>query len=220
MKYSPSLMSMDLLKLEEGIRFFDSNAHMLHVDIMDGHFVKNITMSPLFIKQIRALTTLPIEAHLMMTDPEVLIESCVDAGADYITIHVEATNGSAIRIIDMIQQKYGKKAGIAVNPETPLADFEILLEYVDLINFMAIDPGFPGTRFVSKVLDKVSATNRIRAENNYSYEIQIDGSIGPDNYRDVAASGPDYIIAGEPTLYNLDPALSQAWEKMLVYMTP
>jgi len=217
-KVAPSIMSINLLKLEEGIRFFDKHADLLHVDIMDGHFVKNITMSPLVIRQIRPLTTLPIEAHLMMTDPEVLIESCASAGADYITIHPEATTSSTIRLIDKIRDVYGKKPGISVNPETPLSAFEIALDYVDIVNFMAIDPGFPGTRFIPKVLDKIKATIEIRERDGLDFLTQVDGSVGPTNYEIVKASGVDIIIGGEPTLYNLDPDLPTAWEKMRAYV--
>lgn len=211
-------MSIDLLKLEEGIRFFDSHADLLHVDVMDGHFVKNITMSPLVIRQIRPLTTLPIEAHLMMTDPEILLESCAQAGADYITIHPEATTSSTVRLVDKIRDVYGKKPGISVNPETPLSMFEVVLPYVDLVNFMAIDPGFPGTRFIPTVLDKIRATVELREREDLSFLTQVDGSVGPTNYEMVKASGVDIIIGGEPTLYNLDPDLPTAWNKMMEYV--
>lgn len=220
MKVSPSLLSLNFLQLETGIRFFDQHSDMLHVDIMDGHFVKNITLAPLLIQQIRHLTTLPIEAHLMMTDPEVLIENCAEAGADYITVHVEAVNGSAVRIIDLIRDKYGRNPGIAVNPETPLCAYDMLLEYVDLVNFMTIDPGFPGTRFVSPVLDKIRDTDALRAKKHLSFLIQVDGSVGPKNYQAVKESGADVIVAGEPTLFQLDAHLPTAWEKMEAFVCP
>ena len=219
MRVAPSVMNMNLLKLEEGVRFFDTRAELLHFDIMDGHFVKNITLSPLLLRHIRPITTLPIEAHLMMTDPEVLLESCANAGADYITIHVEATTGSTVRLIDKIRDTYGKKPGIAVNPETPLSNYDMLLEYVDLVNFMTIDPGFPGTRFIHKVLDKIKATVELREREGFQFLTQVDGSVGPKNYDLVKASGVDVIIAGDPTLFNLDPDLPTAWEQMMRYMT-
>lgn len=217
MKISPSLMGINLLTLEEDIRFFDRHADLLHVDIMDGHFVKNITMGPSLIAQVRPITKLPIEAHLMMTDPEMLIDQCVEAGADFITLHIEAVNGSAIRLIDKIRSM-GKKAGIAVNPETPLANLEMILEYVDLVNFMTIDPGFAGTRFIPAVLEKVQATRDIRVRDSGDFLIQVDGSVGPETYTQVKEAGADIIIAGQPTLFSLADTVPDAWKEMLEFV--
>lgn len=218
MKIAPSLMSLGLLRLEEGIRFFNRRADLIHVDIMDGHFVKNITLSPLFIRDIREITQIPIEAHLMLTDPEILLEACVDAGADIVTMHAEAVNGSAVRLMQKIHDTFGRKVGLAVNPETPFGNIEFMLPYVDMVTFMTIDPGFAGTKYIPAVLSKVERAVDFRAEHGLSFEIQVDGSIGEDNYAEVAASGADIIVAGEPTLFNLDQNLERAWEKMLSFV--
>lgn len=217
MKISPSLMGINLLNLEDDIRFFNEKADFLHVDIMDGHFVKNITMGPSLIAQIRPITTLPIEAHLMMTDPEILIEPCVDAGADYITLHIEAINGSALRLVDKIRE-LGKRPGLAINPETPLCNFDMLLEYVDLVNFMTIDPGFAGTRFVPAVLEKVRQTVDLRSRQSLEFLVQIDGSVGPTTYDQVKEAGADIVIAGQPTLFSLDESIPVAWDQMMAFV--
>jgi len=218
MKIAPSLMSLGLLRLEEGIRLFNEKADLIHVDIMDGHFVKNITLSPLFIRDIREITQIPIEAHLMLTDPEILLEACVDAGADIVTMHAEVLNGSAIRLMHKVRETFGSKVGLAVNPETPFGNIELMLPYVDLVTFMTIDPGFAGTKYIPAVLSKVVKAVEFREKQELSFEIQVDGSIGEDNYAEVVASGADIIVAGEPTLFNLDKNLERAWEKMVSFM--
>lgn len=151
--FSPSLMCMDLTKFNEQITILNSRADMYHVDIMDGHFVKNITLSPFFISQLRTVTALPIDAHLMVEKPEDFIDMTAEAGADYISVHAETINRAAFRLIHKIKD-HGAKVGIVLNPATPLEWISPYVHLIDKLTIMTVDPGFAGQPFIAEMTKK------------------------------------------------------------------
>jgi D-allulose-6-phosphate 3-epimerase len=174
-KFSPSLMCMDLSKFKEQVEVLNERANFYHVDIMDGHFVKNITLSPFFIQELKKISSLPIDAHLMVENPSDFIDMTIDAGADYISLHAETINGEAFRHINTIKNK-GKKFGVVLNPETPLETIKHYIHHVDKLTIMTVDPGFAGQKFVSEMIDKIKEAKELKQKKGYKYLITIDGS--------------------------------------------
>lgn len=150
MKISPSLMCMDLLKFKEQIEFIDSHADYFHIDIMDGHFVPNLTLSPFFVSQVKKLASKPLDCHLMVTRPQDYIAQLARAGADFITLHPETINGQAFRLIDEIR-RHGMKVGLILNPETPVEAMKYYIHKADKITVMTVDPGFAGQPFIPEM---------------------------------------------------------------------
>ncbi|MCI1208414.1 MAG: D-allulose 6-phosphate 3-epimerase [Treponema sp.] len=212
--FNPSLMCMDLLDIKNQIETLNDKASFFHVDIMDGHYVKNITLSPDFVKTVKAVSKIPIDCHLMVTNPEDFIEPLAEAGADYISPHAEVINAKAFRLIDRIHA-LGCKAGVAVNPETSLQVVESYLDRLDKITIMSVDPGFAGQPFIPEVLKKISELKRLKELNGYHYLIEIDGSCNKRTFRRLAESGVEVYIVGSSGLFSLDKDLSRAWEKMI-----
>lgn len=213
-KFSPSLMCMDISSFKDQVILLNSYADFYHVDIMDGHFVKNITLSPFFIKELKKHSTIPIDAHLMVEKPEEFLEATVDAGADFISLHVETINGKAFRLIDQIRKR-GKKFGVVLNPETPLEAALPYLHYADMLTIMTVDPGFAGQSFISEMIEKIKQAKRWKETNNYQYMITIDGSCNRKTYRQLADAGAEVFIVGSSGLFNLDSSLERAWNKMM-----
>lgn len=217
MKTSPSLMCMDFLKIREQLEFLNTKADMYHADIMDLHFVPNITLSPDFIKAIRPVAALPIDAHLMTDRPELMVELCAAAGADYISPHVETINGIAFRTLDRIE-KLGKKAGIAINPETPLCDMEAYIGRLEKITVMTVDPGFSGSPFIPEVLPKIETLAEWKAKKGYKYTIEIDGACNKNYASVLKNAGAEMLIVGTSGLFGLDADLPTAWKSMQAYL--
>ncbi len=212
-EFSPSLMTMDLDKFKEQITFLNDKVDSYHIDIMDGHYVPNITLSPWFIEELRKITDLPMSAHLMVTNPSLWVQQLVDMKCEWICMHAEVLDGLAFRLIDQIHAA-DLKAGIVLNPETPI---EVIFPYIDLldkITIMTIDPGFAGQRFIESTLDKIVALRELREKKGYNYVIEMDGSSNRKSFKRIDAAGPDIYIVGRSGLFGLDEDISKAWEIM------
>ncbi len=194
-KLCPSILSADFGKLAEELKAVESaGADVIHCDIMDGHFVPNITFGPDVVAKVNSITELPLDVHLMINSPEKYIKSFRDAGADYISVHVE-NNYHINRLVSQIKDT-GAKAGVVINPATPVKALEYVLEYADFVLVMSVNPGFGGQKFVSNSLKKVRELKDIINKNNYNCIIEIDGGIGPANIKEVSDAGVDMFVAG------------------------
>lgn len=213
-EFSPSLMTMDLDKFKEQITFLNDQVDSYHIDIMDGHYVPNITLSPWFIEELRKITTLPMSAHLMVTDPSFWVQQLIDLQCEWICMHAEVLDGLAFRLIDQIHAA-GLKAGIVLNPETPIETIFPYIELVDKITIMTIDPGFAGQRFIESTLDKIVALRELRTEKGYQYVIEMDGSSNRQSFKRIDAAGPDIYIVGRSGLFGLAEDIAEAWEIMV-----
>jgi len=191
----PSILSADFARLGEQVREAeDAGADRIQVDVMDGHFVPNITVGPLVLKAIRPYTSLPIEAHLMIERPELYVPDFAKAGADYIIPHVE-TSPHLHRTIQQIRVE-GAMAGVALNPSTPLAAIEEILEYVDMVIVMTVNPGFGGQAFIDSMLPKITRLRRTIDERGLSCAIEVDGGIHEETAARVVEAGATLLVAG------------------------
>ena len=192
---SPSILSGDFSQLGNEIKKLEkAGADMIHVDVMDGHFVPNLTIGPPVIKALKKNSSLPFDVHLMISPVHKYIESYSNAGADIITIHPEATD-NLLNSINKIKE-LKKKVGISLNPETKVEVVEKFLNQVDLILIMSVNPGFGGQKFMPEVLKKVEKLNKIRKELKFRFEIEIDGGIDFENYKLAIKSGVDILVSG------------------------
>jgi ribulose-phosphate 3-epimerase len=190
---APSILSADFSRLADEIRSVEEGgADWLHVDVMDGHFVPNLTIGPLVVEAIRPLTRLPIDCHLMVSRPEDWIEPFATAGADVITIHAEAAP-HLDRQLNRIRE-LGKKAGVSLNPGTPLSAIEEVLDIVDLVLVMSVNPGFGGQKFIPTALDKVSRLATLRGARGFV--IEVDGGVKADNIGRLRSVGAEVFVAG------------------------
>ncbi|GAA5106906.1 D-allulose-6-phosphate 3-epimerase [Orbus sasakiae] len=212
-KISPSLMCMDLMNIGEQLAFFNQHADLLHVDVMDGHYVKNITLSAFFIEQIRPHTTLPIDVHLMVETPTDFIEQMAKAGADYICPHAETINANAFRVINQIHQ-LGKKAGVALNPATPIEFISTYIHLLDKITVMTVDPGYAGQPFIPEMLNKIKQLAELKKQHNYKFLLEVDGSCNINTYAPLFNAGAEILIMGSSGLFKKELTLEQAWQKM------
>ncbi|MGB9840193.1 ribulose-phosphate 3-epimerase, partial [Thermovenabulum sp.] len=194
-KIAPSILSADFSNLEQEIKKVeDFGADFIHIDVMDGNFVPNITLGPCVIESIRKVTNLPFDVHLMIEYPERYLKDFAEAGADIISFHQEATRHVHRTIQDI--KKFGKKAGIAINPATPVSLIEDILEEVDLILVMSVNPGFGGQSFIKSTLKKISTLKQIILKNDYKTLIEVDGGINEDNAEEIVKAGADILVAG------------------------
>ena len=213
MKFSPSLMCMDFLKIREQMEAMNSRVDLYHVDIMDGHYCKNITLSPDLVKTFHKVASIPMDCHLMTTNPGDWVELLAEAGASYISPHAETINSDAFRILNLIE-KCGCKKGIVLNPATPLSYAEAYLNRIDILTLMTVDVGFAGQPFIEEVLDKIALAKKWREERGYHYEIQIDGSCNTRTYKKLTEVGADILIVGSSGLFTLDQDINRAIDKM------
>jgi ribulose-phosphate 3-epimerase len=192
---SPSILSADFSQLGSEIKKLEEGgADLIHVDVMDGHFVPNLTIGPPVIKNLRKYTKLPFDVHLMIAPVHKYIENYAEAGADIITIHPEATKNlrDSINLI----KKFGKKVGVSLNPKTEIETVITEIENIDLILVMSVNPGFGGQKFMPEVLDKIKKLKKIKDENNYKFNIEVDGGINFSNSKKVLEAGADILVSG------------------------
>jgi len=212
-KFSPSLMCMDLTRFREQVEAMNSTAAFYHVDIMDGSYVKNITLSPFFIENLRKITDVPIDVHLMVNHPEDIIPMCIEAGADIISFHPETANNKIFRLLTQIKDA-GRRCGVVLNPATPAETIREYAHLLDKVTVMSVDPGFAGQTFIPQTLNKIRQLIAMREEHGYHYLTEIDGSCNARTFKQIAASGVDVFIVGTSGLFNLDDDVALAWQKM------
>ncbi len=199
---SASLMCADFKNLENVLYTLESEGiDIIHVDIMDGHFVPNIALSPIIISSIKDATYLPFDAHLMLDDPSFILDPLLDTNIETITFHLETIKGKAFRLIDWIKKK-GRKVGVAINPETPLEEGEYIYPLVDKVTIMTVDPGFTGQKFIEEMIKKIEKLNRIKRENSYKFFIEVDGGINRESFKKVIESGAQILVLGSTSLFS------------------
>jgi ribulose-phosphate 3-epimerase len=204
-RIAPSILSADFGHLSDQIKIVeDAGAHMIHVDIMDGHFVPNLTIGPVVVQSIRPITKLPFDVHLMIEDADAYIESFVKAGANLISVHFEACK-HLNRTLKLIQS-FQCKAGVVLNPASPVDWLENSLSDLDFVLLMSVNPGFGGQKFIPSVLRKVERLRVIRQELGFNFAIEIDGGIGLNNLRDAMIAGADWFVAGSSIFGSDQPA--------------
>ena len=196
MKYiAPSILSADFARLGEEIKAVEAaGADWIHADVMDGHFVPNITFGPLVVEAVRRVTALPIDVHLMIENPDDYIDAFVKAGATYISVQIE----SCVHLNRSLQliRECGAKPGVVLNPSTPLQSLEWILEYVDYVLIMSVNPGFGGQDFISSSLEKIKILRQIIQRRDLNTLIEIDGGVNENTIADIAAAGVDIFVAG------------------------
>lgn len=213
-EFSPSLMTMDLDKFKEQITFLNDQVDSYHIDIMDGHYVPNISLSPWFIQEVRKISTLPLSAHLMVTEPAFWVQQLIDINCEWICMHAEVLDGLAFRLIDQIHDA-GLKAGIVLNPETPVSVISPYIDLLDKVTIMTVDPGFAGQRFIEGALDKIVELRELREEYDYHYVIEMDGSSNRKSFKRIDEANPDIYIVGRSGLFGLDDDIAKAWSIMV-----
>ena len=192
MKIAPSILSADFANLQRDIELVEKGgADYIHVDVMDGQFVPNITLGPNIVQAIRPVTKLPLDVHLMIVDPENYIPAFAKAGADIITVHVEAT--PHIHRALQMTKSLGVKAGVVINPGTPVSMIKHVLPLADQVLVMTVNPGFGGQSFIEETVEKITELADLRRENNWTYALEVDGGIVPEICKD---AGADVFVAG------------------------
>jgi len=195
-KVAPSILSADFSRLGEEIRAVEAaGADIIHIDVMDGHFVPNITIGPLIVQAARKVTKLPLDVHLMIENPELFIADFAKAGADYLTVHAEAAY-HLHRLVQSIREHKGVMAAVSLNPATPLEALDYVLGDLDMVLIMSVNPGFGGQAFIPSQLDKIRALRKRIDDRRLDLEIEVDGGIKTDNAAEVAAAGADILVAG------------------------
>ncbi|WP_058911475.1 D-allulose 6-phosphate 3-epimerase [Entomohabitans teleogrylli] len=210
---SPSLMCMDMMKLAEQLRFLDSKANMLHVDVMDGHYVKNLALSASFVAQIRPFTTLPVDVHLMVEEPAAFIDTFIKAGADSLSLHAETISREAFRVIHTIREA-GKKPGVVLNPATPVSALEHYLHLLDKVTVMTVDPGYAGQPFIPEMVEKIARLRQLKQRRQLNFLIEVDGACNRHTYQALLNAGAQVLIMGSSGLFRPDMPLEQAWQHM------
>jgi ribulose-phosphate 3-epimerase len=201
-KIAPSILSADFADLGAEIRRAQAaGADLIHIDVMDGHFVPNLTFGPPVVAAVRTATTLPFDVHLMITNPQEMIAPFIKAGADIVTVHAE-TAPHLHRLLESIREQ-GVKAGVALNPSTPLSMVEEVLESVDMVLVMTVNPGFGGQKFIPAMVDKIRRLARMIEARQLTVDIEIDGGVTAGNSRQIAAAGAGILVAGS-AVYGAD----------------
>ncbi len=202
-KIAPSILSADFGRLAEEIRKVElAGADLIHIDVMDGHFVPNITIGPLIVKACRQITKLPLDVHLMIENPEKYIPVFAKAGADIITFHVEASK-NLLSDIELIRQN-GAKPGVVVNPATPIDQVFPVLDKIDMVLIMSVNPGFEGQKFMPEVLPKIRELKSLVVSRKLSVDIEVDGGLNPETAKEVVKAGANVLVAGSAIFYAKD----------------
>lgn len=207
MKIAPSILSADFSNLQRDIELVEKGgADYIHVDVMDGQFVPNITFGPNIVQAIRPITKLPLDVHLMIVDPEKYITAFAKAGADIITVHVEATP-HIHRALQMMKD-LGVKSGVVINPGTPITMIKHVLPIADQVLVMTVNPGFGGQSFIEETVEKIAELSELREQNNWHYSIEVDGGIVPETAQICQKAGADVFVAGS-YIYNSEDPVGQ-----------
>jgi len=202
-KISASILSADFTKLGQEVKDVErAGADYIHVDVMDGHFVPNITIGPLVVKALRQVTRLPLDVHLMISDPDLFIDEFVKAGADMITVHAEAVN-HLHRSIQHIKRA-GAKPSVSLNPATPCDLLEYVLGDLNMVLLMTVNPGFEGQEFIPEVLPKIGRLKEMIRQRGLGTEIEVDGGINPETIHQVSAAGAEVFVSGSAIFYSKD----------------
>ena len=205
----PSILSADFAHLGEQVAALEqAGCRMLHVDVMDGHFVPNLTIGPPVVASLRKATRLKLDVHLMITDPDRYAPLFIEAGADQVSVHQEACP-HLDRTVRMIQG-LGVRAGVVLNPATPVATLDEVLEIVDYVLIMSVNPGFGGQKFIPYTLDKVRRLAQMRREKGLDFSIEIDGGVTPNNIGEMVKAGVDWVVAGSAIFGGGNPAAAFA----------
>jgi ribulose-phosphate 3-epimerase len=200
---APSILAADFSCLGDGIRAVErGGATLLHVDVMDGHFVPNISIGVPVVASLHKATRLPLDVHLMIENPEMYVQAFAEAGADMISVHQEATP-HLDRTLSMIRE-HGCRAGAVINPATPVSMLSEVLEKLDYVLVMSVNPGFGGQKFIPGALRKIRELKRIREGYNYVFRIEVDGGVGPDNVVELVRAGAEILVAGTSVFHTPD----------------
>ena len=210
---SPSVMCMDFAHLLSQMEVINTHAHAYHVDIMDGHFVENLALSPLFVAAMRPHTHLPIHCHLMVERPQDYFESLKKSGADLVSFHAESTLGRAFRWVSALRDM-DIKAGVVLNPETPLELITPYLPLLSQVTFMTVAPGFASQPFIPAVLEKIEAAAHLKQKKGLHFTIEADGAIGEKTYKALLESGVEQLVLGTAGLFQKDTPLATAFGKL------
>lgn len=211
-KIAPSILSADFGRIGEIVKETEkAGADYIHVDVMDGEFVPNLTIGPLVVKAIRANTNLPLDVHLMIVKPDRLIPEFIESGASKITVHREAVD-ELLPVIDLIKG-LGAEAGVSINPDTPASSLDGILDHLDMVLAMTVNPGFGGQSFIKNVLPKIKILRLMIDEKRLNTELEVDGGIKFDNVDRVIQAGADVIVAGS-AIYNEQSSIQDSIEKM------
>ena len=211
-KLAPSILSADFARLGDQVKqAADAGADYIHVDVMDGHFVPNLTIGPLIIAAIRPITLLPLDVHLMIESPEKYIGDFANAGADIITVHQEACI-HLHRVVEQIKA-HGKRAGVAINPATPVGTLEEILPFVDLVLVMTVNPGFGGQAFIATMPQKIAALRKMIDARGLAIELEVDGGINAETAPRVAQAGAQVLVAGN-AIFKHTSGIAQAMQEL------
>ncbi len=204
-RIAPSILSANFAALAEDIRKVeDAGAHLLHVDVMDGHFVPNITIGPPVVQSIRKATKLPLDVHLMISDPDRYISAFVEAGANMLTVHAEATVHLDRTLRFIRSQNVG--VGVSINPATPISTVEYALGLADMLLVMTVNPGFGGQKFIPYTLEKIREARQVIENRKHRCVIEADGGIDTDTLKEVIRAGAEVLVAGSAIFHAPDPA--------------
>ncbi|MEW5764307.1 MAG: ribulose-phosphate 3-epimerase [Acidobacteriota bacterium] len=203
---APSILSADFAALGEAVRRIEPHAGLLHVDVMDGHFVPNITLGPPVVERLRSATELPIDCHLMIDEPDRYLGAFASAGTDLLSVHQEACP-HLHRTVQAIRE-LGMSPGVALNPSTPVETLSVVLPDLDFVLIMSVNPGFGGQKFIHSALEKVRRLASLRRERALTFAIEVDGGVGPTTLPPLLEAGADWLVAGSAVFGVADPAES------------
>ena len=202
-KIAPSILSADFTRLEEEIKAVEkAGADYIHIDVMDGHFVPNITIGPMIVRAVRRITELPLDVHLMISQPDMFIDEFTEAGANIISVHAEALI-HLHRTIQYIRDK-GVRPAVSLNPATPLDVLEYILEYLDMVVLMTVNPGFENQKFIPEIIPKVKQLREMVQKAGLDIDIEVDGGINSETIGHVSSAGANVFVAGSAIFYTKD----------------